>query len=83
MATLIQRIIRQAGFLSFLFEHYICPNTCKPIDRIDTAELYSLIDSVGKERAQEIHDIFKVISNRLLDFGMDHTEKYLSGKEEL
>jgi hypothetical protein len=77
--TLLQKIINNAGFLNHLMEkirsYYVGFDGTMEDCAID------LLNSISYEKAGELAEIFKVISNRLLDFGMDHTEEYLSGKE--
>jgi len=46
-------------------------------DELMASNMASLLDSISEEKASELAEVFKVISNRLLDFGLEHTKDYL------
>jgi len=82
-SRLLEQIVLNAGFLNFLITmireyQYQVDSGIEPItDELMASNMASLLDSISEEKASELAEVFKVISNRLLDFGLEHTKDYL------
>lgn len=82
-SRLLEQIVLNAGFLNHLIMkireyQYQMDSGIQPItDELLASNMADLLDSISEEKASELAEVFKVISNRLLDFGLEHTKDYL------
>jgi len=79
-SKLLEKIVLNSGFICFMVEkinkYNLSLNDLTITDEL-VDDMLDLIESMGKDRGQELQEIFKTISNRLLDFGLEHTLEYL------